>query len=171
MTDTLVLSAAYEPMDQVGWQRAMSLWATGRVEVVEEYADRVCRTPSEEFAVPAVVRFLNALRRRRRVVRFNRDNVFIRDRGRCQYCGRKVLKSESTYDHVVPRAQNGPTTWKNVVIACRACNQKKKDRTPEQAGMRLLSKPMRPRYLYGIGADVIRYRETMPEVWRPYLGN
>lgn len=169
MTDTLVLSSAYEPMDRVGWQRAMSLWFTGRVEVVEEYTDRICRTPSTEFPVPAVVRFLNALRRRHKSVRFNRDNVFIRDRGLCQYCGLPVKQGDSTYDHVIPRAQGGKTTWKNVVIACRACNQRKKDRTPEQAGMVLLSVPKRPKYLYS-GSDGFEFKASMPEVWKPYLG-
>jgi 5-methylcytosine-specific restriction endonuclease McrA len=170
MTDTLVLSAAYEPMDQVTWQRAMSLWFTGRVEVVEEYDDRICRTPSTEFFVPSVIRFCTALRRRRRTVKFSKDNVYLRDRGRCQYCGRQVTLTNSTYDHVVPKAKGGKTTWKNIVIACVPCNQHKRDRTPAEAGMRLRSKPIRPKHLLGMTPDVIRFRDPMPEVWKPYLG-
>ncbi len=170
MTDTLVLSMAYEPMAQVTWQRAMSLWHGGRVEVVEAYDDRICKTPSTEYTVPAVVAFRHALRRRRRSVKFSRDNVYLRDRGRCQYCGRKVRKSDATYDHVVPKARGGQTVWKNIVIACEPCNQRKRDHTPEEAKMFLRSKPVKPKHLHGMDAGVIRFCPHMPDVWKPYLG-
>jgi len=169
--DTLVLSMAFEPMDQIDWQRAMTLWMGGRVEVVEAYDDRVCRTSTDEYQVPAVVRFLNSLRRRRRSVRFSRDNVFLRDSGRCQYCLRRIARDAATYDHVVPRAQGGVTNWKNVVIACSPCNQRKADRTPEQSGMYPRNSPVRPRHLPDVREMQLRRRKAnMPEIWLPYLG-
>ena len=167
--DTLILSAAFEPMDQVTWQRAMTLWAAGRVEVVEEYEDRFVRTYTERHQMPAVVRFCSALRRRRRGVRFSRHSVFERDKGRCQYCGFAVPRDEATYDHVIPRSRGGRTTWTNVVIACIPCNQAKADQTPVEAGMRLLSKPIKPRYLPSSWLTAISWQKGMPSVWRPYL--
>jgi 5-methylcytosine-specific restriction endonuclease McrA len=148
----------------------MSLMVGGRVEVVEEYDDRICRTPSTEFFVPAVVRFCNALRRHRRSIKFSKDNVFLRDRGRCQYCGRHIAKIDATYDHVVPKSRGGATTWKNIVIACVPCNQRKGNRTPVEAKMHLLSAPRRPKHLYGMDAGVLRFRDHMPDEWRVYLG-
>jgi 5-methylcytosine-specific restriction endonuclease McrA len=144
--ETLVLSAAYEPLARVPWQRAVTLLWIGKVEVVEEYADLVVRAPTLELQMPSVVRFLRALRGRiKKTVRFSRANVYARDGGRCQYCQRALARHEATYDHVVPRAQGGRTTWENVVIACEPCNQKKGGRTPEQAAMPLVRMPTRPR--------------------------
>ena len=62
--DTLVLSAWYEPMARISWQRAISLLFAGKVEVVDEYQDREIRSTHVSFKMPAVVRFLRALRHR-----------------------------------------------------------------------------------------------------------
>ena len=144
--ETLVLNAGYEPVACVHWQRAVTMIFLGKVEVVESY-DREVRAPSLALKVPAVVRFLRAIRRVKRIVKFNRENVYARDGGQCQYCGRAVARTEATYDHVVPRAHGGRTSWENVVIACVTCNQRKGGRTPEQAGMRLMKAPARPKHL------------------------
>src|SRR6476619_1672713 len=101
--ETLVLSAAYEPVARVPWQRAITLLWEGKVEVVEEYEDRVVRSVTLELRVPSVIRFIRALRGRKRVVKFSRDTVYVRDGRRCQYCNRVVPRHEATYDHVVPR--------------------------------------------------------------------
>jgi 5-methylcytosine-specific restriction endonuclease McrA len=58
-------------------------------------------------------------------VAFTRFNVFLRDRFRCQYCGEQYLRGELTFDHVVPRADGGPTSWTNIVAACSPCNTRK----------------------------------------------
>ncbi len=167
--ETLVLSAAWEPMERVSWQRAMTLWVTGRVEIVEEYEDRVVRTVSVQLPMPSVVRFVRALRRHRPGVKFSRENVYARDKGRCQYCGHRVPRHLATYDHVVPRSRGGLTRWDNIVIACLPCNQRKGNRTPEDARMRLMSEPVKPRSL----PDSWRLRFTtdrsMPPSWRQYL--
>src|SRR5947207_10455464 len=101
--ETLVLNATYEPLCRIPWQRAITLLFNGKVEVVDEYEDRTIRSVTFELKMPAVVRFLKLLRRRKPIVRFSRENVYARDRGRCQYCARAVTRSEATYDHVVPR--------------------------------------------------------------------
>ncbi|MCB9730815.1 MAG: HNH endonuclease [Deltaproteobacteria bacterium] len=166
-----MLSAAFEPVDRVGWQRAMTLFVSGRVEVVESYAERVVRTIDRAFQLPAVVRFHTGTRHQtRRLVRFSRENVWLRDSGCCQYCAEPVPLARITYDHVVPRSRGGRTGWDNVVIACRPCNQRKADRTPEEAGMWLSRAPVRPRNLPRWRHPDIRWREDMPAPWAPYLG-
>ena len=149
----------------------MRLWATGRVEVLEEYDDRLIRTVSLVFQMPSVIRFVRGLAgRRRHRVCFSKRNVFARDKGRCQYCGRALSLREATFDHVVPRSHGGKTRWDNVVIACLRCNQRKAARTPSQAHMRLRAQPIEPRTLPGRFGNGLRYCGQMPEAWEPYLG-
>lgn len=96
---------------------------------------------------PAVIRLLHFVRPKHKIVYykpFTRKNLFIRDGGRCQYCGAKLSLSSLTFEHVVPRSVGGLTRWENIVAACVSCNIKKRNRTPEEAGMRLLSKPVAP---------------------------
>src|SRR5271167_1295415 len=106
---TLVLSAAWEPMEIVSWQRAITLLFMEKAEVIEEYADRKIRTVRLELGMPSVVRFHKVLRNSKKAVKFSRQNVHARDRGRCQYCGNVVHRHQATYDHVIPRAQGGRT--------------------------------------------------------------
>jgi 5-methylcytosine-specific restriction endonuclease McrA len=79
--------------------------------------------------------------------------------------------SEFTFDHIVPRSQGGITRWENVVVSCLPCNQRKADRAPEQAGMKLLVKPTKPKTLPGSLTPVLKWEEGMPETWREYLGS
>ena len=79
-------------------------------------------------------------------VRFTRHNIFERDQNTCQYCGNTFDRSELNLDHVVPRDQGGPTTWENIVCSCIECNTHKANRTPAEAGMRLIRKPKRPKW-------------------------
>lgn len=164
----LVLSTGFEPMYKVSWRRAMTLWVAGRVEVVEHYADRVIQTVTDVYRLPAVVRFVGAMTPWRGGLKFSRDNVYARDRGRCQYCDRHLTKREATYDHVKPRAAGGRTRWENIVLACITCNQHKSDRTPEQARMPLKTRPVKPRSL-PTTRDLLRFEDGMPEAWQVWL--
>jgi 5-methylcytosine-specific restriction endonuclease McrA len=98
-----------------------------------------------DLAVPRIVRLLFYERLPRQPVKFNRRNIFARDRNRCQYCGRKFATSELSLDHVLPRSQGGEANWTNIVCCCVRCNVRKGGRTPEQAGMRLIAEPVKPR--------------------------
>src|SRR4051812_520919 len=168
---TLVLSAAWEPMEIVPWQRAMTLWCMEKVEILEEYSDKKIHTVRIELAMPSVVRFHKVLRNRKKAVKFSRQNVFARDRGVCQYCLQKVPRHLATYDHVLPRAQAGKTTWENVIIACVACNQKKGNRTPAQARMHLRTTPTKPKALPGGLGMTVTYQNGMPTTWKQFLGD
>ena len=96
------------------------------------------------IAAPRVIRLLFYDRLPRNEVRFNRRNIFARDKNRCQYCGKRFVTHELSLDHVVPRSIGGKATWENIVCACVACNTKKGGRTPEQARMTLVKKPLQP---------------------------
>lgn len=165
-TRTLLLSQSYEPIKVISWRRAFTLLTLGKVEVVGEYADNI-RTVSLVLKTPAVVRLLRTFKRHKRPVKFSRVNIYARDGYRCQYCGTKAPLADLTYDHVMPRSQGGKTTWQNIVTCCYACNRHKANRTPEQAGMKLLSHPVQPSW---IPAVLIRIStSSVPDAWRDYL--
>jgi len=167
--ETLVLDIGYTPVARVGWQRAITLLFQGKVEVIEEYEDCTVRSVTLELRVPAVIRFLRALRGKRKHLRFSRENVYLRDRGRCQYCSTAVPRHDFTYDHVVPRAQGGHTVWENVVVSCTPCNQKKGGRTPAQAGMSVVQAPQRPTSLPNVVRLTLTWEKGMPEPWKQWL--
>lgn len=168
MSDCLVLNPFYEPIHQVSWQRALALTVNPLVEVLEEYDDWTVATVRKVYAVPAVLRFLEGARGRKKGVRFSRDNVYARDHGQCQYCGHKVARQEMTLDHVLPRDLGGQTKWTNVVVCCLGCNQRKANRTLDQVRMRLLSQPVRPASVAG-QIRLTFPKGVLPDQWRSYI--
>jgi 5-methylcytosine-specific restriction endonuclease McrA len=168
MEHTLLLNASYEPLKIVNWQKAVTLWCQGKVEIISEY-EREIHTVSFSFRLPSVIRLLRYVRIKRRFdyVPFSRANIYARDDYACQYCGHTLPASDLTFDHVVPVAQGGCKDWENIVTCCVGCNRRKGGRTPEEAGMRLLRQPERPREASAI-TITIRFRHT-PESWRDYL--
>jgi len=168
--DTLVLSSAWQPVAAVDWQRAISLFVAGRVEVIEEYDDRFIQTVSVVFNTPLVIRYLTGMAHpQRRGLRFSRQNVYARDRGRCQYCHAHVPRHAATYDHVTPRSRGGQTNWANIVIACLPCNQRKGARTPDEAGMILRGVPMKPRNLPRDFRLTMSRDKGVPKAWHRYV--
>ena len=168
--DTLVLSSAYQPMHHVRWQDAISMWFAGRVEIVSVYEDRFIKTVDDILNVPSIVRFVgNVLKRFQfnRVVKFSRDNVFLRDEGKCQYCSKQLTKQNFTLDHIVPVSQGGKKVWQNIVTCCIACNQRKGNKSVKQAGMKLQKNPIIPKELI-IGRENI-FSTNTPEEWKDYL--
>lgn len=109
-----------------------------------QYQDWVS-TVNFDLAVPRIIRLLFYDRLPRQTVKFNRRNLFARDGNRCQYCGKKFPTSELSLDHVIPRRLGGQSTWENVVCACTQCNVRKGGRTPQQANMKLIQKPLKPK--------------------------
>ncbi|TWU65681.1 MULTISPECIES: HNH endonuclease [Crateriforma] len=119
-----------------------------------------------ELMVPRIVRLTRFDRMPAQTVRFNRKNLFTRDDHRCQYCGKNEPTHKLSLDHVVPRSHGGPTTWENVVCCCLRCNSRKGGRTPKQANMKLLTKPVKPRFhpLWSGPIDDPRY-----ESWKTFV--
>ncbi|MEM9524916.1 MAG: HNH endonuclease [Pseudomonadota bacterium] len=140
----LVLNADYRPLSYYPlslwpWQEAIKAVWLDRVDIVAEY-DEVAHSPTTQIRIPSVV-VLRDYVKPRRCVAFTRFNLFLRDEFRCQYCG---AKGDLTFDHIVPRARGGRTSWENVVAACSRCNLKKGSRSLRQAGMSLRRPARRP---------------------------
>lgn len=167
--EVLVLDVGYRPISRAPWTEAIVKVLIDRsAEIVETYPDRYINTVSWSVKMPSVVRLVKPVKRSR-AIKFSRHGIYARDRGRCQYCGSRVLKREMQYEHVIPRSQGGKTCWENIVVACMPCNQRKAGRTPEQAGMRLLTTPVKPRSLPETFDPAMVFHKGMPEAWRTYL--
>jgi 5-methylcytosine-specific restriction endonuclease McrA len=163
---TLMLDQGYAPVKVIPWQRAIQLLFLGKVEVVEEYEDKV-RSTKLVIKIPAVVRLLRGFRRHNKPVKFSRVNIYARDNYECQYCGVKQSLGELTYDHVIPRSRGGKTDWDNIATCCAACNRKKANRTPAEAKMKLRKEPKQPKAVPAIVIEVSR--ANAPAAWRDYL--
>ena len=104
------------------------------------------KTVSMRIRVPRVIVLAVFDKLLRKEVKFTRHNVFERDRNTCQYCGRHFERKDLNLDHVVPRDRGGPTSWENIVCSCIPCNTRKSNRTPHEAGMRLIATPRKPKW-------------------------
>jgi 5-methylcytosine-specific restriction endonuclease McrA len=131
---------AYTNYDLTTWTELSEL----RREFEPDAHDWV-RTVRIDIAVPRIIRLIGYDKLPAQGVKLNRRNLFARDRNRCQYCGDLFPTSELSIDHVRPRSQGGPDTWENLVCACVKCNSRKGGRTPDQARMRLIAAPKRPK--------------------------
>ncbi|PKP84329.1 MAG: HNH endonuclease, partial [Alphaproteobacteria bacterium HGW-Alphaproteobacteria-2] len=140
----LVLNADYRPLSYYPlslwpWQEAIKAAFLDRVTIVAVY-DEVVRSPSIVIRIPSVVVLKDYVRPRKRVA-FTRFNLFLRDAFECQYCG---AKGDLTFDHVVPRARGGRTSWENVVAACSRCNLHKGSQSLGRSGLSLRQAPREP---------------------------
>ncbi|MFH1754331.1 MAG: HNH endonuclease [Candidatus Latescibacterota bacterium] len=162
----LLLNASFEPLNIINWQRAVKLLFLGKVEVVEE-SDFEVRAVTISMRVPSIVRLIRFIGLNQREVKFSRDNIYARDRFKCQYCGKRFTPQTLTYDHILPRSRGGKTEWSNIVTCCTVCNRRKGGRTPEEAGLRLIKKPSKPSWLWGFHS---RFAVHNPPIsWREYL--
>ena len=157
----LVLNATYEPLSVVSARRAICLVLCDKADVVED-DDETVHSERMSVRAPLVIRLRYVVKvPYERHTAMSRRAVFARDNHRCGYCGGVA----DSIDHVLPRSRGGKNVWENVIAACRPCNLHKRDRTPEEAGMRLASRPRAPRELSWIVFAVPR----VPEEWKPYL--
>jgi 5-methylcytosine-specific restriction endonuclease McrA len=189
--NVLVLNKHYMAVRIIGARRAFSLLFRELAEVVSFEQGRYSNYDFESWceisqlrrmfepdghdwvttvnlyiAVPRIIRLLFYDRLPQSDVKFNRRNLFARDRNRCQYCGKRYPTSELSLDHIIPRALGGKSVWQNVVCACTNCNAKKGGRTPKQAGLTLIQKPIKPKHnpLLHIHLSHQRYRS-----WKQFL--
>lgn len=136
----LLLSYDYAALRVIPVKQAFRLIFSDKAEVVKEFAGKFVKTVSRAFAVPAVVRLLSKFKLKFNV-RLTRKNILIRDHYRCRYCGKEGTANSLTLDHIIPRSKGGRFTWDNITTSCVDCNSRKGDRTPEQAGMKIIGGP------------------------------
>lgn len=161
----LVLTSWYMPIQIVSWRDAITDLYLEKTEVLASYKETIS-SPSTTLRIPAVVRVKRHTSQIKRGVKFSRENVAARDGFRCQYCLKKLPLSKLTYDHVFPKSRGGVTTWDNVVCACRPCNSRKDNRTPQEAGMQLHSIPRKPHVL---PLEPLRVGGDMPPEWDGFV--
>ena len=165
----LLLNQTYEPLGTVSVARAIIMTFKDSVFVEEWDRNRVLRSTHAEFRVPSVIRrrvYIN-VRKRREQSSMKRLRIYMRDKYRCQYCGEKKRVGELTLDHIFPRSRGGDNSPINVVTACVTCNNRKADRTPEEARMPLLTSQSALRVKLE-RVVLCHYAEDRAE-WRKYL--
>ncbi len=165
----LVLNRLWQAVNVIGVKRAFALLARGQAQVVHHYEDdfrvfsmldwihfsqhnpplepvETVHTPSRIIRLPKVILLSFFDRLPCKELKLTRNHVFQRDKNTCQYCARVFPREELNLDHVIPRDRGGKTTWENIVCSCIKCNSRKANRLPHEAGMRLIVKPVRPKW-------------------------
>lgn len=163
--DTLVLNKHWIPVHVITWKKGMSLiykddahsldrdyiaysfqdWLEFSKQNHAHYA--VVHTPSVAIAIPEIIVLKKYDKLPERDVKFSRENILNRDKNKCQYCGKICTQKELTIDHIIPRSQGGRNTWQNLVACCKPCNAFKANRRPEEIGLRLIHKPVKPKWI------------------------
>ncbi len=177
----LVLNRLYQPIQVTSIRRAITLFYKGDARAVdrdyvtydfENWADLPHQpqqafivTPTRNIAIPDVLQLLRFDRLPRQEVKFSRGNIYIRDRNRCQYCGRRFQTAELSLDHVIPISRGGRSTWENVVCACLNCNVRKGNKLVVEIGMDLIRQPARPKWhpLHRLQG------RKFPEIWKNFV--
>jgi len=170
----LALNASYEPLTIVPPRRAVRLVLDGKAEVLEVDGSRRFRSEKRVLPCPSVirlVRYVHVPQRFRRQV--TNTFLFARDDYCCMYCGRHrgQLRDRDflTRDHILPTSRGGGNTWNNVVTSCSPCNNRKGNRTPEEARMPLMTVPSEPNYVHLVWA-VRRVTEIQAKYVRMFYG-
>jgi 5-methylcytosine-specific restriction endonuclease McrA len=161
----LVLNLNYEPLNICSFRRALGMLVLQKATVVETNGEVI---HSERMAIPmpSVVRLNYQVRRPVPELRLSRRSVLARDQFTCQYCGRRT--PPLTIDHVVPRGRGGAHSWENLVCSCIQCNNRKGNRTLAEAGLQLIRRPRRPRFVPYISYSSFT-RALQIDEWQPYL--
>jgi 5-methylcytosine-specific restriction endonuclease McrA len=154
----LLLNADYTPLKLIDYRRAI-IWSLKTInenisiEILSYHNDHsILGADNKKYFIPSLAKTKHYFNIYSRKIKFSRKNLFIRDDFTCQYCGNKFPINQLTYDHVIPKSKYKKynrqivTNWNNIVTSCAKCNKKKKDRTPHEAGMILLSEPRQPTY-------------------------
>lgn len=114
---------------------------------IENENDDFIQTIRGNIKIPKVLVLCNYDKVPRKRPKFSHKAIWDRDEGKCQYTGRKLTPQEANIDHVIPRSRGGKTSWGNCVLTHKEINSQKADRTPEEAGLKLIKKPQDPKEL------------------------
>jgi 5-methylcytosine-specific restriction endonuclease McrA len=156
----------YNSYDFTSWVDVSAFKAEYGLSDEDQYES--IKTVSLEIRVPKIIRLVVYDKLPKASIKFNRKNIFARDKNKCQYCGKKVPTSELSLDHVIPRTQGGTSNWKNIVCACTNCNKLKGGRRPEEAGMKLICRPVKPRHCPIIQ---LKLGSNKYNSWKQFLNN
>ena len=157
------MNQSYEPISLCSPKKALILIFLMKAEPVINSENQFVRSPSMSYPLPSVIKLITYVRIPYRQVELSRSNIIKRDGHTCQYCGTK--KSPLTIDHILPKSRKGADTWENLTTACVKCNNKKGNRTPNEAGMKLLSEPKRPNRIIFFKQSV----GTVDSQWKQFL--
>jgi len=158
----LVLNQNYEPLTICNVKRAVILAYLGKAEIVSKNETKKIKSVRHTFDYPSIVRLVYFIKVPYKKIILSRKNILRRDGHRCQYCG---TTQNLTVDHVMPKSRGGEDSWENLTTACIRCNNKKGDRTPEEAKMHLHSTPKRPSHI----TFIKNFAGKIDEDWKPYL--
>lgn len=163
----LVLSSSYQAINICNVKRAVIMLLAGTAQCIEQDTSTCLRSPSFSMPVPEVIRIRRMVHIPYKEVTFCRKNVLLRDNRQCQYCGEVFAEEALTLDHVLPLSRGGRDWWTNVVTACRSCNNRKGNFTPDEANMSLLAPPRSPNSATFL--HIARHYGRHREVWKKYL--
>lgn len=159
----LVLNQDYTPITVCSVERAFLLVFMDKAELLTESLNQTLRTVSRAYPMPSVIRLFKYVNIPFKGVVLSRHNIFKRDNYTCQYCG---AVRDLTIDHVVPSSKGGQSNWTNLVTACKRCNTIKGDNSPDEAGLVLRKKPIKPSYVMFLR----EFADAKHADWMPYLG-
>jgi len=168
--DTLVLSHTYQPIKLVNWFDAFNMVLTGRAELIAAYENKEVYSFTRSYKMPSVIRFIHSVVNRFAnisYVKISRKNVWARDNGVCQYCGKHLNIKDATLDHVIPRSMGGQKVWTNIVLSCYGCNQKKGNKPLHETNLALKSKPCKPKNIE-ISRILAKNKEAQ-KIWKIFL--
>jgi 5-methylcytosine-specific restriction endonuclease McrA len=156
------LNQNYEPLTVCNVRRAIILTYLGKAEIIGKVDNRNVRSIYKTFDYPSVVRLIIFVRVPFRKIILSRKNILRRDNHRCQFCG---STSNLTIDHIIPKSKGGEDDWENLTTACIRCNNKKGDRTPDEAKLNLMTIPKKPSHI----TFIKNFAGNVNVDWKPYL--
>lgn len=166
MKETLLIDKSYQIVNIISWKKAFCLLFLEKVEVLDNYKEEI-HSSSVTFKIPSIIRLVNAFHRNSKIIKFSKCNVFTRDKYICQYCGKKFLESDLTFDHVIPKSKGGKSNWENIVTCCKKCNIKKGNNFPVEVKMFPIKTPKKPKWNPFFMSKIFKNQE-LGEIWKKY---
>jgi len=187
MTKVLVLNKNFIPVSLTSWKKAIKLVYLERADVVDEeyrtysfndwfeisqmineHPAGFIYTPKFKIAIPEIIALRFYDRIQFEEPRLTRRNIYEHYGYKCCYCGKKFPTEKLNIDHIIPRSRGGKTEWSNIVTSCIDCNLKKGNKTPREAGMKLLIPPSRPQRRIRL-ALVLNSQIKIPTSWQKFI--
>lgn len=141
----LKLDSSFKPIEIIAWEEAIVLTWLNKAWAAE-YTDKWVHSAKKAFQIPSVIVLFRYIDEKFFTLPCTRKNILLRDENRCQYCANHFREPDLTIDHVIPRSKGGKSVWKNVVAACKPCNQRKRDFLVENSPVSLIREPKKPSY-------------------------